>query len=127
MRSASQNKELSENELIPHTVHNSSRKSLRYTFTTIILFFLFYLLFLSPHYSFNFHFYNLLLPCKKKTLFLKQISHIYMYFIIFVTFLYCIFENLTSTQDFQSLLYGICYQLCTFKNRIFSTHFYLGV
>ena len=27
---------------------------------------------------------------------------------------------------FLSLLFGICYQLCTFKNPIFSTHFYLG-
>ena len=36
MRSTSQNKELSENELIPHTVHNSSRENLRYIFTIII-------------------------------------------------------------------------------------------
>ena len=52
-------------------------------------------------------------------------------YIIFVTLLFFIyivfFKNLTSTLDFQSLLFGICYQLYTFKNPIFSTHFYLGV
>ena len=36
-----------------------------------------------------------------------------------------LFENLTSTQDFSSLVFGTCYQLCTFKNPIFNTHFYL--
>ena len=38
---------------------------------------------------------------------------------------YCIFENPTSTLDFESLLFGICCQFCTFKNPIFSTQFYL--
>ena len=42
----------------PHTVHNNTRKSPRYIFTIIF--------FLILYYSFNFHFYNLLLPWKKK-------------------------------------------------------------
>ena len=71
----------------PHTVHNT-RESPRYIFTIIIFkfkkFILFYIfwLFLSPHYSFNFHFYNLLLSCKikRKTLFLKQMSYIYIFY-----------------------------------------------
>ena len=31
--------------------------------------------------------------------------------------------NWSSTLDFKSLLFGICYQFCTFKNPIFSSHF----
>ena len=45
----------------------------------------------------------------------------------FVFFLkYCIFENPTSTLEVQFFMFGICYQFCTFKNPIFSNHFYLG-
>ena len=40
-----------------------------------------------PYYSFNFHFYNLLLHCKKKGPIFKA-NFIYIYFIIFVTFFF---------------------------------------
>ena len=68
---------------------------------------------------------------KKKDPILKAnfISVVFIIFVIdFVLYcLYCIFESLTSTLDFQSLLFGICYQFYTYKNPIFSTHFYLGM
>ena len=46
------------------------------------------------------------------------------FFFFFSLILY--FQNPTSTLDFLSSLFGICYQFCAFKNAIFSTHFYLG-
>ena len=58
---------------------------------------------------------------KKRPYFLKQTSYIF-----FFSLKYCIFENPNSTLDFQILLFGVWYQFCTFKNPIFSNHFYLG-
>ena len=52
-----------------------------------------------------------------------------MYFIIFVTlFFSLILYFWESNLYFRFLIFafGICYQFCTFKNPIFSTHFYLG-
>ena len=33
---------------------------------------------------------------------------------------------ITARQASLSIVFGICYEFCTFKNPIFSTHFYLG-
>ena len=70
---------------------------------------MFYFFILSPHYSFNFHFYNLLLPCKKKrkTLFLKQTSYIYI--MISVTLFVC-FSFSLILYFWEANLFGICYQ-----------------
>ena len=62
---------------------------------------------------------------QKKTPFLKQIS--YIFFIIFVTFFLLYFWESNLYSRFLIFLLGICYQFCTFKNPIFSTHFNLGV
>ena len=82
------------------------------------------------YYSFNFHFYNLLLLCKK-TYFLKQTSYIYIFynfcdfvFFPFALILYFWKSNLYSR--FLIFAFRICYQFCTFKNPIFITHVYLG-
>ena len=47
----------------------------------------------------------------------------FFFFFFFSLILYFWKSNLYSR--FLLLLFGICYQFCTFKNPIFSTHFYL--
>ena len=49
-----------------------------------------------------------------------------MYVFVFV-FKYCISKSLTSTLDFYSLFFSMWYKFWTFKNPIFSSHFYSGV
>ena len=48
-----------------------------------------------------------------------------MFFFFLFLILYFWKSNLYSR--FLIFPFGICYQFCTFKNQIFSTHFYLGV
>ena len=58
-------------------------------------------------------------------------NFIHIYFIIFVTFFFsfslilCFWKSNLYSR-FLIFVFGICYQFCTFKNPIFSTHFYLG-
>ena len=69
---------------------------------------------------------------ERETLFFKA-NFIYIYifynscdfvFFFFPLILYFWKSNLYSR--FLIFVFGICYQFCTFKNPIFSTHFYLG-
>ena len=97
----------------PHTAHNNTRESPRYIFYYFYDHSFFYLFkkkfksFIAP-LIFIFITYYYFAKRKERPYFLKQTSYLYIHLII-------------------SVLFGICYQLCTFKNPMFSTHFYLGV
>jgi len=65
---------------------------------------------------------------KKKDPIFKA-SFIYIYIIIFVTLFFSLILYFWESNLYSRFLifaFGICYQFCTFKNPIFSTHFYLG-
>ena len=120
----------------PHTAHNNTRESPRYicTIFTIILYFLNFLINFKPSITpLIFIFITYYYFAKKKRerpYFFKSKLHIYIYFIIFVTFfpfaliLYFWKSNLYSRFLIFAFWY---YQFCTSKNPIFSTHFHLGV
>ena len=116
------NKELSETELTPHCPQQL-QKSPRYILLLPIFNFSIFLLFKVLHYSFNFHFCNLL-PCKK-THPISKANFINIFFIIFVTFLILYFWESNIYSRF--LIFAFCHQFCTFKYPILSTHFYLAV
>ena len=64
---------------------------------------------------------------KKDPIFRKNFIYIFYNFCDFVFFLILCFWESNLYSRFLIFAFGICYQLCTFKNPIFSIHFYLRV
>ena len=91
------------------------------------LLFKFFFNFKVLYYSLIFIFITYYYLAKKDPIFRKNFIYIFYNFCDFVFFLILCFWESNLYSRLLIFAFGICYQLCTFKNPIFSTHFYLVV
>ena len=92
----------------PHNTHTTTRKSPRYIFTILWSFFFFFLNFKSSITHLIFTFITYYYFAKRRPYFYKSKLHIYIYFIIFVTFF--LFFNIVFLK-IQPLLqvFNLCF------------------
>ena len=109
----------------PHTVHNNTRESPRYILTIII--FVIKKKIKSSITPLIFIFITYYYFAKKRPSF--KSNFIYIYIKIFVTLFFSLILYFWESNLYSRFLifaFWYLYQFCTFKNPIFSTHFYLG-
>ena len=123
----------------PHIAHNNTRESPRYIFTIftiILLFFKLFKIFKSSITPLILIFITYYYFSKKDPIFKANFIYIFFKIILvtlFFSFLLCLFFNIVFLkiqpllQIFNLWSFCSCYQFYTFKNPIFSIHFYLGV